>query len=123
MRQLKIGHNGRWRLRITGEHGEGYRDVLLLTIGSIPAGLLGTLALLARRRRRRSGEPAGRSVADELDDLEEQAAIEVTDVHKEAQVTTIAARVLAEEAHVAESHLTAARRSASTGLAALFLTQ
>ena len=205
---------------------------LLLTIGSIPAGLLGTLALLARRRRRRAGEPAGRSIADELDDLEEleaharsvaaaaeqavvaadeahhraghavqvldlagwdyrqvrqqaqaaehplrlveraalnayrrgqlsaaelnriwqhmqatvgtcradgvpgwdnrvhaarqryeQAAIEVTDVHKEAQVTTIAARVLAEEAHVAESHLTAARRSTSTGLAALFLAE
>lgn len=53
----------------------------------------------------------------------EQAAIEVTDVHKEAQVTTIAARVLAEEAHVAESHLTAARRSTSTGLASLFLAE
>ena len=208
---------------------------LLLTIGSIPVGLLGTLALLARRRRRRVGEPVGRSVADELDDLAEledharavaaaaeqavaaadeahhraghavqvldlagwdyrqvrqqaqvakhplrlveraalnayrrgqlsaaelnriwqytqatagsgtcradgvpvewdnrvhaarqryeQAAIEVTDVHKEAQVITIAARVLAEEAHVAESYLTAAQRSTSTGLAALFLAQ
>lgn len=53
----------------------------------------------------------------------EQAAIEVTDVHKEAQVTTIAARVLAEEAHIAESHLTAAQRSTSTGLAALFLAE
>jgi hypothetical protein len=51
----------------------------------------------------------------------EQAAIEVTDVHKKAQVTTIAARVLAEEAHVAQSHLTAAQHSTSTGLAALFL--
>jgi hypothetical protein len=201
---------------------------LLLTIGSIPAGLLGTLALFVRRRRRRADEPAGRSVTDELDDLEEleaharavaaaaeqavaaadevhhraghavqvldlagwhyrqvrqqaqaaehplrlveraalnayrrgqlsaaelnriwqhtqatvgsvpvewdsrvhaarqryeQAAIEVTDVHREAQVTTIAARVLAEEAHVAESHLTAAQRSTSTGLAALFLAE
>lgn len=205
---------------------------LLLTIGSIPAGLLATLALLARRR---VGEPAGQSITDELEDLEElqaharavaaaaeqavaaadeahhraghavqvldlagwhyrqvrqqaqaaqhplrlveraalnayqrgqlsvaelnriwqhtqatagsgtcrtngtvadwdsrvhaarqryeQAAIEVTDVHKEAQITTIAARVLAEEAHVAESHLTAAQRSRSTGLATLFLTE
>jgi hypothetical protein len=50
----------------------------------------------------------------------EQAAIEVTDVHKQAQVTTVAARVLAEEAHVAESHLSSAQRSANTGLAALF---
>ncbi|RSM61635.1 hypothetical protein DMB66_24255 [Actinoplanes sp. ATCC 53533] len=208
---------------------------VLLTIGSIPAGLLGTLALLARRRRRQAGEPAGRSVTDELDNLEElevharavavaakqavaaadeahhraghavrvldlagshyrqlrqqaqvpehplrlveraavnayrhgqlsaaelnriwqhtqatagsgthgadsmpvewdsrmhaarqryeQAAIEVTDVHKQAQVTTIAARVLAEEARAAEAHLTAAQRSTSTGLAALFLAE
>jgi hypothetical protein len=208
---------------------------LLLTIGSIPAGLLGALVLLARRRRGRAGEPAGRSVTDELDDLAEleaharavaaaaeqavaaadeahhraghavqvldlagwhyrqlrqraqaaehplrlveraalnayrhgqlsapelnriwqhtqatagggsagadgvpvewdsrmhaarqryeQAAIEVTDVHKQAQVSTIAARVLAEEAHVAKSHLTAARRSTSTGLTALFLAE
>ncbi len=205
---------------------------LLLAIGSIPACVLGTLALVTRRRHRRAGEPAGLTVTDELDDLEElaaharavaaaaeqavaaadeahhragdavqvldqagwhyrqvrqqaqaaehpvrlveqaalhayrrgqlsaaelnriwqhtqttagsgtghadgvpvgwdsrvhaarqryeQAAIEVTDVHKHAQVTTIAARVLAEEAHVAESHLTAAQRSTSTGLAALF---
>lgn len=209
---------------------------LLLAAGSIPLGLLATLALLARRRRRQAAGPAGRSVTDELDDLEElrihasrvaaaaeqavaaadevhhragravqvldqagshyrrvrqqaqaaegdplrlveraalnayrrgqlsaaelnriwqhtkatpgpgighadegpaewdsrldiarqryeQAAIEVTDVHKEAQVTTTAARVLAEEAHVAESHLTAAQRSTSTGLAAFFLTE
>jgi hypothetical protein len=47
---------------------------LLLTIGSIPAGLLATLALLARRRRRRVGEPAGQSVTDELDNLEELQA-------------------------------------------------
>jgi hypothetical protein len=205
---------------------------LLLTIGSISAGLLATLALLARRR---GGEPAERSVAAELDDLEElraharavgaaaqqvvaaadeayhragdaahaldlagwhyrqarqqaqaaehplrlveraalnayrrgqlsaaqlnriwrhtqatagsgpcradgvpvewdsrvhaarqryeQAAIEVADVHKQAQVTTIAARVLAEEAHDAESQLAAAQRSTSTGLAALFLAE
>lgn len=53
----------------------------------------------------------------------EQAAIEVTDVHKQAQVTTIAARVLAEEARAAKSHLSAARRSTSTGLAALFLAE
>jgi hypothetical protein len=53
----------------------------------------------------------------------EQAAIEVTDVHKQAQVTTIAARALAEEARAARSHLTAARRSTSTGLAALFLAE
>lgn len=207
---------------------------LLLTIGSVPAGLLATLALLARQQRSRIGEPAGQSVTDELDNLEElqaharavaaaaeqavaaadeahhraghavqvfdlagwryrqirqqaqateplrlveraalnayrrgqlsaaelnriwqhtqatagsgtyrangtpvqwdsrvhaarqryeQAAIEVTDVHKKAQVTTIAARVLAEEAHVAQSHLTAAQHSTSTGLAALFLAE
>jgi hypothetical protein len=53
----------------------------------------------------------------------EQAAVDVTDVHKQAQVTTIAARVLTEEAHVAQSHLSAARRSTSTGLAALFLAE
>jgi hypothetical protein len=212
---------------------------LLLTMGSIPAGVLGVLALLALRRRRRAAELVGPIVADELDDLAEleadaravaaaaeqaiaaadearhrtgqavqvldlagshyrqvrqhaqavqqqtqaaenplrlveraalnayrrgdlsatelnriwehtqattgdrtdpadgvpaewdnrvraarqryeQAAVEVTDVHKEEQVTTFAARVLVEEAHVAESQLTAAQRSTSTGLAAFF---
>jgi hypothetical protein len=207
-------------------------NLVILALGAIPAGVLGTLVLLARRRRRRYGEPAGRFVTDELDDLAElqthaqavavaaeeaaaaadeahhrtgdavqaldlagwhylqvrrqaqaaghplrlveraalnayqrgqlsatelnqvwrytqataggayreggirtewdnrlndarqryeQAAIEVTDVYKQAQVTRTAARVLTEEARVAESHLNDAQRSTSTGLAALFL--
>ena len=211
------------------------RTYLFLTFGSIPAGLLATLAVLARRRRGRAGEQTGPSVTDELDDLAEleaearavaaaaeqalaaadeahhragravqvldhagrryrrvrqqaqppdhplqlveraalnafrrgqlsaaqlnriwqytqatadgrtcranhtpverdsrvhaarqryeQAAIEVTAVHKEVHVTTVAARVLAEETQLVETRLTAAQRSTRTGLTALFLTE